>query len=189
MTPRNTPTVCSWGFLGTMSEAELHWLRSRLLGGKLEEGPRRPAPVPAAHGAGLRSGGPDRLRSRRAGPARDPAGLRPVRAVGIGPGGRPALRRPSPPLPHPALGRRPRRSTGLGAAEPWPCPGHPAQPGVRGRLCLWPHQDPHAVPARRGAEDQGADPPGPARGLAVPDPRAPSRLHHLGAVPAEPAAA
>ena len=41
------------GFLGTMSEAELHWLRSRLLGGKLEKARRRPAPVPAAHGAGL----------------------------------------------------------------------------------------------------------------------------------------
>ena len=30
------------GFLGTMSEAELHWLRSRLLGGKLEKARRRP---------------------------------------------------------------------------------------------------------------------------------------------------
>ena len=92
------------GFLGTMSEAELHLTPFPPPGRQAEEGIRWPTPVPAAHGAGLRSRGPDRLRSRRTGPAGNPADPRPVRAVGFRLGRRPTLRRPSPPMPHPALG-------------------------------------------------------------------------------------
>ena len=33
----NFPCLISWSLLGTMSEAELHLLRSRLLGGKLKK--------------------------------------------------------------------------------------------------------------------------------------------------------
>ena len=117
-------------------------------GRQAEEGIRGPTPVPAAYGAGLRSRGPDRLRSRRTGPAGSPADLRPVRAVDFGLGRRPTLRRPSPPVPHSALGWRPTRSSDLETAEPWPCPGHPAQSRVRGRLRLWPHQDSPPVLAR-----------------------------------------
>ena len=43
------------GFLGTMSEAELHLLRARLLGGKLKKASSGELPVPAAHGPRLRS--------------------------------------------------------------------------------------------------------------------------------------
>ena len=68
------------GFLGTMSEAELHWLRSHLPGRQAQEGLPGPTAVPAAHGADLRSRGPDRLRPRRTGPAGHPADPRPVRA-------------------------------------------------------------------------------------------------------------
>ena len=68
---------------GTMSEAELHFLRSRLLGGKLKK----------ARGGRLSSGRPPgwsmtpkggSTSTRWAGRAGDPAGLRPVRAVGLG---------------------------------------------------------------------------------------------------------
>ena len=81
------------GIKGTMSEAELHWIRSRLLGGKLEKARDRPAPLPAAHRAGLRPRRPDRPRSRRAGAAGGAPGLRHLRAGGGRARGRPVLRR------------------------------------------------------------------------------------------------
>ena|ERR1700682_3997463 len=79
----------------------------------------------------------------------------------------------------------PRRPTDLAALGPRACPGHPPQSEVHGYLCIWTDQGPQRRLARRGAPDQGADAPRRRRGLAVHPPRPPSRLHHLGAIPAE----
>ena len=82
------------GFLGTMSEAELHWLRDRLLGGKLEK-PARGTARQAADRPGLRRGRAAGPRPRRGGAASGPAGVRAVRARRLGAGGRQALSPPS----------------------------------------------------------------------------------------------
>ena len=173
------------GIKGTMSEAELHWIRSRLLGGQVGEGPDRRPPLPTTHGAGLRPRRSDRPRSRRAGAAGAAPGLRHLRAGGGRPRGGPGFRRESAQLPHPPLRGEPRRPTGLATTGPRACPGHPPQSEVHGYLCLWTDQDPQRRLARRGAPDQRADASRRRRGLAVRPPRPPSRLHHLGAIPAE----
>ena len=155
------------GILGAMSEAELHWLRNRLLGGKLaraEQGELRMRPP-----AGLVF---DAARHLVLDPDEEVQQavrllFAAVRADGLGPRGRQALRRTPPALPRPPLGQGPRRRIALEAVAPRPRPGRLAQPPLRRRLRLWPHADAHADAAQRVAALKGrtrrvAPPTGPS---------------------------
>ena len=145
------------GIKGTMSEAELHWLRSRLLGGKQEK----------ARAGQLRFRLPTGL-------VYDPAGqivldpdeqvqhaIRLVfdtfERVGAALGVVQYFAENHLTHPDPALREDPRRSTDLATLGPWARPGHPPQSGVRGHLRLRADQDPHRRLARRGAARQRAD--------------------------------
>ena len=165
-----------------MSEAELHWLRQRLLGGKLtkaEQGELRfRLPVGLVYDlTGKVVLDPDKEVQ---------AAVRLVFALFEQYGSALAvvkhftahhLRFPD------RLWKRTRdRRTGLGTIAVWARPLLAAQPFLRRSLRLWTNQNAQACPSRRGAADQGADAPGEARGLADCAAGCSSWLPHLGAV-------
>ena len=145
------------GFKGTMSEAELHWLRLRLLGGKLEKARqgalRLRVPVGLVHDAGGRVVlDPDEQvqQAVRLAFAVFEQGAPPWASwpTSIGTTWR---------FPGAWLGWAGRRGTALGAAEPRASPGHPAQSGLYRCLRLRAYQDPAGAP-RRSAPRQGLHP-------------------------------
>ena len=148
------------GFKGTMSEAELHWLRQRLQGGKLTK---------AEHGE---------LRFRLpVGLVSDPTGkvvLDPDEEVQA------AVRlvfdlfeqyasalavvkhftAPPPALPGSTLATDAQRRTRVGTPALWACPFPAAQPLLCGCLRVWTNQNPSAGASRRTTAHQGANAPG-----------------------------
>ena len=143
------------GIKGTMSEAELHWIRSRLLGGKLEK----------ARTGQLRFRPPTGL-------VYDPAGqivldpdeqvqqaLRLVfdtfEQVGAALGVVQYFAENQLSIPTRHYGRSPRWPTDLATPGSRARPGHPPQSGVRGHLRLRADQDPQRRLARRGATVKG----------------------------------
>ncbi len=145
-----------------MSEAELHWLRQRLLGGKLtkaEQGELRfRLPVGLVYDlTGKVVLDPDKEVQ---------AAVRLVFALFEQYGSALAvvkhftahhLRFPD------RLWKRTRdRRTGLGTIAVWARPLSVAQPVLRRCLCLWTNQNPSARPSRRGAAYQRTDTSGEA---------------------------
>ena len=129
------------GFLGTMSEAELHLLRSRLLGGKLKKASDgqlrfRPPTGLVYDLEGRIVFDPDEHVQQAIRLILD-LFEQSVSALAV------VQHFADHHLQCPTRlwGRGRERSSDLETAEPWPCPGYPAQPRVRGRLCLWTHQD------------------------------------------------
>ena len=106
------------GFLGTMSEAELHLLRSRLLGGKLKKASSgelrfRPPTGLVYDLEGRIVFDPDEHVQQAIRLILD-LFEQSVSALAVVQ----ALCRPPPPVPHPALGTRPQRSSYLETTEP-----------------------------------------------------------------------
>ena len=91
------------GIKGTMSEAELHWIRSRLLGGKLEKARTGQLRSRPPTGLVYDPAGQTRPRSRRAGAAGAAPGLRHLRAGGGRARGGPVFRRESAHASPPAI--------------------------------------------------------------------------------------
>jgi DNA invertase Pin-like site-specific DNA recombinase len=111
------------GFKGAMSEAELHWLRSRLLGGKLEKAQHGALRCWPPAGFVVDPAGQVVFRSRRGSATGCPPPLHPLCPVRVGPGRREACHRPSSPLSHPRVGETPRHRAPLGTPHAHPCPG------------------------------------------------------------------
>ena len=160
------------GMKGQLSEAELHFLRSRLRGHP-EQGPPRRADHPAAGRPGLRRARQGRPRPRPSRPTRHHPPVRHLRRHRIrarGPQGIQQRRTAvSPPPPQ----RPPQRRTGLGAADPLRRPARPAQPPLRRRVQLRP-DPPDPRPRPQDPHPAGHRPPRTDRL----HPRRPSRLHH-----------
>src|SRR5256886_2458140 len=154
------------GFKGTMSEAELHWLRQRLHGGKLtkaEQGELRfRLPVGLVY---------DPIGRVVLDPDEEvQAAVRLVFALFEQYGSALALSKhfTAHHLRFPDwLWKRTRdRGTGLGTARVWARPLSVAQPFLCRCLCVWTNQNAPACPSARRASHQGAHAPGEARGLA-----------------------
>ena len=161
------------GLKGTMSEAELHFIRARLIGGQLSKARR----------GELRMGLPVGL-------VYDPAGkvvldpdtgvqqairhaVHPVRPHRLGAGDRAAVQRRRAAVPGAGTHRRPQGRAGLDAAAALAGAAHPAQPPLRRRVRLRP---PPRTPRRQRQEDLRDPAP---RAVDRADPRRPPRLHQL----------
>jgi hypothetical protein len=100
------------GFKGAMSEAELHWLRSRLQGGKLLQSRARTTALSLAHWLGLRSGRQDGAGSGRGRRGKRCAwSSRADDANQFGAGGRRLFCRTPPAVPHALVGWQACRGT------------------------------------------------------------------------------
>jgi DNA invertase Pin-like site-specific DNA recombinase len=170
------------GLKGTMSEAELHFIRARLRGGQLS----------AARRGELRMGLPVGLVYDGAGHiVLDPdtgvqdAIRHPVRGVRphrLGPRRGRRLRRRAAAVPGADPHRAPQGRAGLDAADPLAGAAHPAQPPLCRGVRLWP-------PPRSPRGQRQEDLPGAAaRAVDRADPRRPPRIHHLGHLRGQPAA-
>ena len=163
------------GLKGTMSEAELHFIRARLRGGQLSKARRGELQMPLPVGLVYDPAGkvvldPDAgvqhairhlfatVRPHRLGPRR---WCKPFTADGLL-------------FPVPGPHRRPQGRAGLDAAAALAGAAHPAQPALRRRVRLRP---PPRTPGRRRQEDRRHPAP---RAVDRADPRRPPRLHHLG---------
>ena len=168
------------GMKGQMSEAELHFLRSRLRGGILAKARRGELRLQLPIGLAHDSSGETIL---------DPdGGVRQAvsllfdtfTATGSAFAVVKAFRKAQ--LTFPARHRGgPRRRALLQGAHPRPGPEDPAQPLLRRRLLLRPRPPRH----RPGRAPPHAGQAG--RGLDRPPPRPPPRLHHLAPLPGQPA--
>ena len=137
------------GLKGTMSEAELHLIRARLVGGLRNKAKRGELRLRAAGRPGSRRRRPDRALPGRAGPPRDRARVLPVAAAGLGASGRDRADRRGPAVAA-AHGRA--AADPLGSRELWRGARPPDQPGVCRRVRVRPPA-PGEAPrrARRGA--------------------------------------
>ena len=165
------------GLKGTMSEAELHVLRARLLGGQLNKARRgelwmRPPIGFVADRTGRLTLDPDtqiqqtiRLLFETCSPDR-------VRRTGRAP-----LRPGRPPVAAAALHRGPRGRTRLRTTGAQPGPRDPAQSAVHRGLRV--RAD---APAQGVHRRPDAQPPPPSRGVEGLPPEFPSGLPHLGGV-------
>ena len=170
------------GMKGTMSEAELHVLRARLIGGQLAKARRgeleTPLPVGLVYDAiGKVVLDPDQsiqdaLRTV----------LRDIPAHRVGHGHRAQLSRARVALsPSCAIGSPQRRGL-LGRAVALSGPQRVEEPSLCRGLCLWPHRGQEDSPGHR------VSPPPSSGPVAHPHPRRPSWLHHLGRIRGEPGA-
>ena len=162
------------GLKGTMSEAELHVLRARLLGGQLNKARRGELwmrrPIGFVYDA--RPSGSCSIPTRRS---------RPPCVCSSRPSGAPARRgqvvrhfaRAGPALAPPALHRGRGRRARLRAAGSQPRARHPPQSALRRRVRVWAHApaesdrrrpDPLSTPAARGVEESSC--PTPIRGTS-----------------------
>ena len=165
------------GLKGTMSEAELHVLKARLRGGILNKVRRGEYRCPLPTGLAYNEVGNVVLDPDAQIRAHDRVLLRDILAgwlrlsdgQGVPEGGA------SLPVPDPQS-----EDDDLPAADHIDGHPHAEQSPLRRRLCLWPST---LQACRRWKE---AAPKARTRRLALLHPRRPSRLHHLGAVPAEP---
>ena len=162
------------GLKGTMSEAELHVLRARLIGGQLAKASRGELEMRLPVGLVNDAAGTCRARPRPARPRRRPHLLRDLRPHRLGHRHGAQLRRAGVVVPAPAVQRAAQRRGGLGPATPQPRPARAEEPSLHGRVCLWAHPDPQA-PRR-----QGAAPTAAPRTVAHGDLGRPPRLHLLG---------
>ncbi len=175
MTRPTSTTGCCSGLKGTMSEAELHFIRARLRGGQLSKARRGELLMPAAGRAGLRPGraGRARPRHRRAGRRRAP--VHHVRPHRLGPRGRQGVHHRRAAVPGPGAHRARQGRAGLDAAAALAGAAHPAQPALRRRVRLRPApRTPHRRTARRTRHALRP------RAVDRADPRRPPRLHQLG---------
>ena len=136
------------GLKGTMSEAELHFIRARLIGGQLSKARRGELQMAPAGRAGLRPGRQGRARPRHRCATSHPAPVHPVRPHRLGPRGRAAVQRRRAAVPGAGPHRRPQGRAGLDAAAALAGAAHPAQPPLRRRVRLRP---PPRTPRRRTA--------------------------------------
>ena len=163
------------GLKGTMSEAELHFIRARLRGGQLSKARRGELQMRAAGRAGLRPGRQGRARPRHRGAAGDPPPVHRVRPHRLGPrGGRSnspptgcCSRCGSAPGPARASWRGCRCSTG-GCCAPCTTPATPARSSTAAAANAVARPTARRAPARA------------PRAVDRADPRRPPRLHQPG---------
>ena len=125
------------GLKGTMSEAELHFIRARLIGGQRSKARRGELQCPC------RSGSSTTRPERRVGPGyrcatRHPTPLHPLRPHRLGPGDRAAVQRRRAAVPGAGAHRRPQGRARVGAAAALAGPAHLAQPPLRRSVLLRP---------------------------------------------------
>ena len=138
------------GLKGTMSEAELHFIRARLLGGQLSKARRGELRMAPAGRAGLRPRRQGRARPRYRCATSHPARVHPVRPHRLGPRDRAAVQRRRAAVPGAGAHRRPQGRAGLDAAAALAGAAHPAQPPLRRRVRLRPPpRTPRPPTARR----------------------------------------
>ena len=172
------------GLKGTMSEAELHFIRARLIGGQLSKARRGELQHGPAGRAGLRPGRQGRARPGYRCATSDPAPVHPVRPHRLGARDRAAIQRRRAAVPGAGAHRQPARaswpgcrcSTG-GCCAPCTTPATPARSPTAAAA--------NASP-RNGKKTYTARAP---RAVDRADPRRPPRLHRLGAVRDQPEAA
>ena len=170
------------GLKGTISEAELHFIRARLQGGLLAKAARGELRVRLPVGLVY-----DQLGNVALDPDAQVRGavahlFEVLRADRLGARGRQAVRRRAAPVPRPARPRRTaRRRDLLEAAAPRPGAVHAAQPPLCRRVLLWATQAAHR---HRRPHPHHRQAPRPVDGA---DPRRAPRIHHLRAVRAKPA--
>ena len=128
------------GLKGTMSEAELHFIRARLRGGMLSKARRGELQTPLPVGLVYDPAGTGRARSRHRRAARAASPVRHVRADRLGARGRAGVRQRRAAVPGPRPHRRAQRRAGVDAAVSLARAAHAAQPAVRRRVRLWPAQ-------------------------------------------------
>ena len=170
------------GFRGTMSEAELHWLHCRLVGGKLEK----------AQQGTLRWRLPVGLVYDAAGQIRfDPDeeiqhAVRQVFEVfAIAKSALAVVKHFADhglEIPERLWQRARKGERGVATAASCTRAVHLAQSILRRGIRLWAHQDPAAVPAGRSASCEGLHAPGQARRLADDFARSSPGLYQLDAV-------
>ena len=163
------------GLKGTMSEAELHFIRARLRGGQLSKARRGELPMPLPVGLVYDPAGkvvldPDTGVQRRASGTCSPPSPAPARPA---PSCN-AFNADGPAVPGPGAHRRPQGRAGLDAADALAGAAHPAQPALRRRVRLRPTPRTHD---RRRQEDHRDPAP---RAVDRADPRRPPRLHQPG---------
>ena len=138
------------GLKGTMSEAELHFIRARLIGGQLSKARRGELQMAPAGRAGLRPRRQGRARPRYRCATSHPARVHPVRPHRLGPRDRAAIQRRRAAVPGAGAHRRPQGRAGLDAAAALAGAAHPAQPPLRRRVRLRPAP---RTPRRQRQED------------------------------------
>ena len=171
------------GLKGTMSEAELHVLRTRLRGGSLHKAAKGELRLPLP--AGLEYDETGRIRITPDEAVADAIAtvfsyfdqLQSARQVML------RLTRGGPPAAAPG-DHRPRGAVDDGDLQG--DPRHPDQSGVRGRVRVWTQTDRTSRYRRRGLRTSAAR---AACGVARVHRGPPPRLHHLRALPRQPRAA
>ena len=162
------------GLKGTMSEAELHFIRARLIGGQRSKARRGELQMRPARRPGLR---PSRQRRARPGyrcATSHPAPVHPVRPHRLGARDRAAVHRRRAAVPGAGTHRRTQGRAGLDAAAALAGTAHPAQPALRRRVRL---RSPPRTPQQQRQEDLRHPAP---RAVDRADPRRAPRLHQLG---------
>ena len=168
------------GLKGTLSEAELHFLKARLRGGQLLQGPQRGADHALACRPGLRRRRPGRAGPRPGRARRGDAPVRHLRPHRLGSRHRQGIRRRRARVPVPDTHRPEQGHARLATPRPSPGAAGPAQPPLCRGVRLW--TPPPAPRTRR------PDPPHPpaARVLDRADPRRAPRIHQLGHLRGQP---
>ena len=140
------------GLKGTMSEAELHFIRARLRGGQLSKARRGELQMALPVGLVYDAGRASRARPRRRRAAGDPPPVHRVRPHRLGPrGGRGPSRDEGLLFPVPDPHRAAQGRAGLDAAAPLAGAAHPAQPALCRRVRLRP--TPRSPYAADGQDD------------------------------------
>ena len=168
------------GMKGTMSEAELHVLKARLIGGQLAKARRGELEVPLPVGLVYDAAGrvvldPDlSVQSATRSVLRD----LPAHRVGDRHGAQPS--RAGLALSPPGPVRAPQRRAVVGGAAALSGPQRVEEPSLCRGFRLWTH------PGQEGRPTEWVAPAPSPGTVAHPDPRRPSRLHHLGRARGEP---